>query len=225
MQTPFLPSPGKATSMGEGSTRKYTKKREYNEPTIAESEDARIVGEFAQLLDACEASPNVGGDNTADVEYQMSLMPTISERFLGMRSAIVTNNSRLKSFGGKLGFTILQMSDLIDNGHAVAESARDVMASELLKWLGFQNGKTAETCPFDLVFIHVGDGGLMHIADPGSEIGSRLHVSLVVSYVSVLEDDDPILSNQLYILILTIPADRFIHEIAFKLWKAPEYGA
>lgn len=24
---------------------------------------------------------------------------------------------------------------------------------------------------------------------------------------------------------LTIPADRFLHEIAFKLWKAPKYGA
>ena len=44
-------------------------------------------------------------------------------------------------------------------------------------------------------------GGPMHIADPGSEIGSRLHVSLVVSYGSVLEDDDPSLSNQLYVMI------------------------
>ncbi|XP_022893925.1 uncharacterized protein LOC111408392 [Olea europaea var. sylvestris] len=25
--------------------------------------------------------------------------------------------------------------------------------------------------------------------------------------------------------ILTIPADRFLHEVAFKLWKAPKYGA
>lgn len=24
---------------------------------------------------------------------------------------------------------------------------------------------------------------------------------------------------------LTIPADRLLHEIAFKLWKAPKYGA
>lgn len=24
---------------------------------------------------------------------------------------------------------------------------------------------------------------------------------------------------------LTIPADRFLHEVAFKLWKAPKYGA
>ncbi|PSS01222.1 BTB/POZ domain and ankyrin repeat-containing protein [Actinidia chinensis var. chinensis] len=270
----------------------------YSPPS--ESEDSRIVREFAQLLDACEASPN-GGDNTADVEYQKCLMPTISERFMGMRSAIITNNSRLKAFGGKLGFTMLQLSDLLDNGHAVAESARDVLAPELLKLLGFQDGKTSETNPFDLVFIHVGDGekngqkdteyvnnlvgGLMHIADPRSEIGSRLHMSLVMSYGSVSEDDDPSLSvltskdedksdlslifpRQSYtmkgqnlrndvrhhspMLIaqwqngvtrkdaaeafsfndfkehgagLTIPADRFVHEIAFKLWKAPKYGA
>jgi len=24
---------------------------------------------------------------------------------------------------------------------------------------------------------------------------------------------------------LVIPADRFLHEVAFKVWKAPKYGA
>ncbi|KAJ6698125.1 hypothetical protein OIU79_011623 [Salix purpurea] len=230
----------------------------------SESEDERIVREFAYLLDACEAYQNVNSQNTS--------IPTISERFMGMKAAIITNNPGLKSFGGKL------------------------------------EGKTLETSQFDLVFVHVGAGervngegqktiaidveyidalvdGIMRIAQPGSEIGSRLHLSLVMSFGYVTEGDgrdlsiltskdemDPALSKlfprQSYtmkgekprndvryhcpLLIaqwqyavtrvdmadtfsfkdfkerggnLVIPADRFLHEVAFKLWKAPKYGA
>ncbi|CAL5431856.1 unnamed protein product [Camellia sinensis] len=254
---------------------------------IAESEDARIVREFAQLLDAAEACHN-------------TVMPSISERFMGMRSAIITNNSSLKPFGGKLGFTMLQLSDIIDKSLPIAESPLDVVASELLKLLGFQEGKILETSPFDLVFIHIGDGEkngqkdteyvnglvgqIMQIEERAAEISARLHMSLVMSYGLVSENNDPNLSvickdekhsnlsslfpRQSYVVkgmnlrknvrhhcpmliaqwqnavtrkdmaetfsfkdfkehggILTIPADRFIHEVAFKLWKAPKYGA
>ncbi|MBA0806902.1 hypothetical protein Gohar_022744 [Gossypium harknessii] len=125
----------------------------------------------------------------------------------------------------------------------------------------------------------------MSIAKPGTEIGSRLLLSLVMSYGSVSKADEPGLSilstkyeknpnlsalfpNQSYTMRgesqrndvrqygpmlfaqyqyavtrkdmvetfsfeefkecsgnLTIPADRLLHEIAFKLWKAPKYGA
>ncbi|KAL6982584.1 hypothetical protein U1Q18_015972 [Sarracenia purpurea var. burkii] len=123
-----------------------------------ESEDARIVREFAQLVDACEASPNLSGEDTAELEYQKCLIPSISERFMGMPSAIITNNLKLKSFGSKLGFTVLRLGDIIDNSHTVAELPLDVLTSELLKVLGFQEGKTSETSLFDLVFIHIGDG-------------------------------------------------------------------
>ncbi|KAL7164562.1 hypothetical protein ACSBR2_040460 [Camellia fascicularis] len=227
-------------------------------------------------------------------------MPSISERFMGMRSAIITNNSSLKPFGGKLGFTMLQLSDIIDNSLPIAESPLDVVASELLKLLGFHEGKTLETSPFDLVFIHIGDGEkngqkdteyltglvgqIMQIEERAAEISTRLHMSLVMSYGLVSENNDPNLSvickdeknsdlsllfpRQSYTVkgmnlrkdvrhhcpmliaqwqnavtrkdmaetfsfkdfkehggILTIPADRFIHEVAFKLWKAPKYGA
>ncbi|GMP95061.1 hypothetical protein CsSME_00044261 [Camellia sinensis var. sinensis] len=234
-----------------------------------ESEDARIVREFAQLLDAAEACHN-------------TVMPSISERFMGMRSAIITNNSSLKPFGGKLGFTMLQLSDIIDKSLPIAESPLDVVASELLKLLGFQEGKILETSPFDLVFIHIGDGEKNE--ERAAEISARLHMSLVMSYGLVSENNDPNLSvickdekhsnlsslfpRQSYVVkgmnlrknvrhhcpmliaqwqnavtrkdmaetfsfkdfkehggVLTIPADRFIHEVAFKLWKAPKYGA
>ncbi|XP_028125868.1 uncharacterized protein LOC114322692 isoform X2 [Camellia sinensis] len=163
----------------------------------SESEDARIVREFAQLLDAAEACHN-------------TVMPSISERFMGMRSAIITNNSSLKPFGGKLGFTMLQLSDIIDKSLPIAESPLDVVASELLKLLGFQEGKILETSPFDLVFIHIGDGEkngqkdteyvnglvgqIMQIEERAAEISARLHMSLVMSYGLVSENNDPNLS-------------------------------
>ncbi|CAK9180006.1 unnamed protein product [Ilex paraguariensis] len=241
------------------------------------------------------------GEDTSKVACQgKSLMPTISERFMGMRAAIVTDNPSLRSFGGKLGFTVLQLVDLIDSSHPLAESPHDVVVSELLRLLGFQGGKTLEASQYDLVLVHMvagekSNGGknmksvhglvgeLMHMAEPGSEIGSRLHISLVMSYGTVSENDDLSLSvlntnqqtnlsllfpRQSYtmkgghprenvrhhcpMLIaqwqhavtrkdlaetfsfrdfkehggnLTIPADRFLHEVAFKLWKAPKYGA
>ncbi|XP_057957865.1 uncharacterized protein LOC131150848 isoform X2 [Malania oleifera] len=273
---------------------------------IAEIEDERIVREFAELLDAHEASLNMSGEETDEGECQKKL-PTqkISERFMGMRAAIITNNLHLKSFGGKLGYTILQLGELKDN-ICLTEQPLDIMASELLKCLGFLEGKALETNQFDLVIVHFGEstnnekdttntngvecinglvGEIMQLARPGSEIGSRLHLSVVMSYRDVLKEDeyyfsvladksgkDPDLSllfpRQSYTLkagnlrtntrhycpmliaqwqdavtrmdeaktfsfkefkekggILTIPADRFLHEVAFKLWKAPKYGA
>ncbi|XP_024460076.2 uncharacterized protein LOC7470705 isoform X4 [Populus trichocarpa] len=267
---------------------------------IAESEDERIVREFAYLLDACEAYQNVSSQSTS--------IPTISERFMGMKAAIITNNPGLKAFGGKLGLTVFPFNDLKGNEFSLSGSSTDFVTFELLKLLGFQEGKTLETSQFDLVFVHVGAGervnaeghktiaidveyidalvdGIMRIAQPGSEIGSRLHLSLVMSYGYVTEGDgrdlsiltskdemDPALSKlfplQSYtmkgekprndiryhcpMLIsqwqyavtrvdmaetfsfkdfkehggnLVIPADRFLHEVAFKLWKAPKYGA
>ncbi|KAK9273985.1 hypothetical protein L1049_018799 [Liquidambar formosana] len=276
---------------------------------IAESEDERIVRELAQLLDACEPYLDMSEEDPAKLECQKkSFMPTISERFMGMKAAIITNNSSLQSFGGKLGFTVLQFNELIKNDHPFAGTSLDVAASALLKLLGFQEGKTLEMSQFDLVFVHIGAGEMangqkdkiiaedidyingligkiMQTALPGSEISSRLHLSVVMGYGDVSVNDDPSLSvlmtkdeknSDLSLLFprqsytmrgenqrrnvrhycpmliaqwqdavtrkdmaetfsfkdfkehggnLAIPADRFLHEVAFKLWKAPKYGA
>ncbi|WCJ29586.1 hypothetical protein M5689_011210 [Euphorbia peplus] len=262
----------------------------------SESEDERIVREFAHLLDASEAFQDVISDRS-------SSMATVSQRFMGLKAAIVTNNPSLKSFGGKLGFTVFPFNDLNQNDNSLSGSSVDFTANELLKLLGFQEGKVIDTSQFDLVLVHMGAGekgevvasdveymnalvgNLMHIAQPGSEIGSRLHLSLVMSYgnvseinssqFSVLVSKDEI-SSDLAMLVprqsytlkgeqprddfrhhcpmliaqwqygvtrmdmaeqfsfkdfkkhcgnLVIPADRFLHEVAFKLWKAPKYGA
>ncbi|KAJ0090876.1 hypothetical protein Patl1_13020 [Pistacia atlantica] len=274
----------------------------------SEGEDERSVREFAVLLDACQACLNMIG-HTSELECQeKSVIPTLSDRFMGMRAALITNNSMMKSFGGKLGFTTLQLNELSGTNDSLAELSIDVLASELLKLLGFQDGKMVEACQYDLVFLHIGAGekmvherqkavandveyinslvgGIMQIAQPGSEVGSRLHLSVLMSYGCVSEADDSDLSvlistdeknsflsklipHQSYtmkgenprndvrhhcpMLIaqwqyavtrkdmaekfsfkdfkehggnLVIPADRFLYEVAFKLWKAPKYGA
>lgn len=98
--------------------------------------------------------------------------------------------------------------------YSLSKPPADVVASKLLKFLGFKEGKTRETNEYDLVCMHVGGGGrvsgeknkaaardmeyvnalvgdIMQIAQPGSEIGSCLHLSLVMSYGHVPEDDNP----------------------------------
>ncbi|GMY28859.1 hypothetical protein FCV25MIE_24101 [Fagus crenata] len=266
----------------------------------SESEDERVVREFAVLLDAYESYIDKSGNTTR--------MPTISERFMGMKASLITNNTSLKSFGAKLGFSVLQFDDLIENKNSLVELPANVVVAELLRLLGFKEGKTLNTSDYDLVFVHIGDGervigernkanandmeyvnalvgGILQIAQPGSEISSRLHLSLLMSFGDVFVDNDPNLSvlitkdektsdlsilfpRQSYtmrgenprkdvrhhcpILIaqwqyavtrkdmveafsfrdfkehggnLVIPADRFLHEVAFKVWKAPKYGA
>ncbi|KAF8388831.1 hypothetical protein HHK36_025511 [Tetracentron sinense] len=295
-------------------------------PPPSESKDERVVGELAQLLDAYDAYIKRNGENAATLEcLKKPMVPTISERFvvmvfvrfgtadnrimfMGLRAAIFTNNMNVKSFGRNLGFTVLKFDDLSTNNHSPGKPPQDVVVSELLKFLGFQGGKTLEANEFDLVFVHIGAGEkendlkdkiigneldwinglvgeIIQVTQPGSEIGSRLHFSLVMSYGAVSENDDSslstlisqkeknfdissifprqsftmkggnLLNNIRYhspMLIaqwqeavtrkdlaetfsfkefkerggnLTTPADRFLHEVAFKLWKAPKYGA
>lgn len=270
-------------------------------PQIAESEGERVIREVAQLLDSSEALfPRSGKDSTTLDGMKKSLTPTMSDRFMGMKAALVTNSLGLKSLGATLGFTVLQLDDLTKNNHSVSEPPVD----ELLKLLGFQGSKAMDTSQFDLVFVHTGVGekdriiasdveyinclvgGIMKVAHLGSEIGSRLHCSVVMSYGAISKDDNncslsllPLKdenSNGLSVLFpsqsytvkegkirsnvrdycpmlmaqwqeavtrkdmaetfsfkcfkecggnLAIPADRFLHELAFKLWKAPKYGA
>lgn len=254
----------------------------------SETEDDRIVREFALLLDASQIHDE----------------QTLPNRFMGMKAAIMTNHSGLKSFSTKLGFSVVQLDELVKQ-HASESQDTDIVAVEILKLLGFQEGKVLDNSQFDLVFLHVGAGekdngseqnadvefvdalvgAIMRQAQPGSDVGSRMHLSVVMSYGKVLEDDEsrfsvskkvdekdscfstlyplqsyamkggvprkdvrhhsPMLIAQLQHAVtrkdnvqrfsfqdfmenggnLTIPADRFLHEIAFKMWKAPKYGA
>ncbi|KAF7817394.1 uncharacterized protein G2W53_031363 [Senna tora] len=270
----------------------------------SESEDERIVREFAVLLDAYETYLTTSKQDADENSQRSSIKHSLSDRFMGMKAALLTKNSSLKSFGAKLGFSVLQLDELVKACNADLQV--NVEALELLKLLGFQEGKVADTNHLDIIFYHIGAGesvesneqkviaadmeyvnslvgGIMCQAQPGSDISSRLHLSVVMSYGNVSMYDSSkfsvsksgenshlstLLPSQSYtmkgeipredvrhhcpMLIaqwqhavtrkdnaekfsfndfkehggnLTIPADRFLHEIAFKLWKAPKYGA
>ncbi|XP_022996462.1 uncharacterized protein LOC111491705 isoform X1 [Cucurbita maxima] len=269
----------------------------------SESEEKRMIRELALLFDACDSFVNKNGDGCEGSSQKKS----IPERFMGMKAAILTNSSSVQYLGSELGVSLLRLEELMQMNH-LGFPPVDFVASELLKMLGLQDGKIQDTSEFDLLFIHmgVGDkvngekdktasdemkyidalvGDILQKAQPGSEIGSRLHLSLVMSYGNAFKDDECNLSvltskdvkssdlsalfpHQSYTMMgevprndvrhhspmlaaqwqygvtrkdkaetfsfkefkeqgsnLVIPADRFIHEVAFKLWKAPKYGA
>ncbi|XP_041993998.1 uncharacterized protein LOC121744508 [Salvia splendens] len=267
----------------------------------SENEDMRIVREFAELLDANEAYESTAVKGICDYTPQEKCaFPSVAERFMGMKAAIVTDNSSVESFGGMVGFKVFSWKEISGNDGSSAESSH--LASEVLKLLGFQEGKELDLGIFELIFVHIGAntkmngvegidlvnrlvGDFLHKASPGSNIGSRLHVSVIMSYGATLGDKDLELSvsnagkkgdselshlfpRQSYMMKagkprenirqqcpmllaqyqhavtrvdavesfsfsdflenggnLVIPVDRFLHEVAFKLWKAPKYGA
>ncbi|CAF1786744.1 hypothetical protein HID58_089306 [Brassica napus] len=257
----------------------------------AETENERTVREFAHLLDASEAYTLASGLKAKGSENEIS---TLSERFMGLKAALVTDNSSLTSFGKMIGLDVLQLNEI----HRKSDDSfpSDATATGLLRLLGFEGEKCLDVSLYDSVFLHIsGDnvgmvdsliGSVMRMAQPGSEIAPRLHLSLVLSYGSVTHKDVSVFNvkktpeeginpafqglvpRQSYTMRgektrgdvrdycpmlvaqwqdavtrkdlvetlsfealkklsgnLVIPADRFIHEVAFKLWKAPKYGA
>lgn len=128
---------------------------------------------------------------------------------MGMKAAIFTNHSGLKAFSSNLGLSVIQLDELVKQRNSESQDNDDV-AAEVLKLLGFQEGKVQDNSQFDIVFIHIGAsekvngseqnsdvewvdafvGAIMRQAESGSDVGSRLHLSVVMSYGKVLEEDE-----------------------------------
>lgn len=283
-------------------------------PTPSESENDRVIGELAQLLDAYDFYVNKYGNHDkadTDVKKEELVCPTISERFMGLRAAFITNCTDSGSFARNLGLNVLQLHEIVKQNESseLLPEVSDAVISKLLSLLGFSGGDVLEKYDFDLVFLHVrftekskdqkvktfinSDvewldklvGGIMQTVHPGSLVASRLHFSILLSYGTVSKNAEdrtlvlnsstetssdlsllrprqsytmkggsilkeirhhhPILVAQLqegvtrrdmvakfsfeefkkHGVNLAILADRFLQEVAFKLWKAPKYGA
>ena len=116
---------------------------------------------------------------------------------MGLKAALVTDNSSLTSFGKMIGLDVLQLDEI----HRKSDDSfpSDATATGLLRLLGFEGEKCLDVSLYDSVFLHIcGDnvgmidsliGSVMRMAQPGSEIAPRLHLSLVLSYGSVTDKD------------------------------------
>lgn len=117
----------------------------------------------------------------------------------------MTDSSTLTSFGKLIGLDVLPFSEICQKSDSFPS---DATASKLLSLLGFEGGKCLDVSLYDSVFVHIGVdeskdlhignnlgnidsliGGIMRMAQPGSEIESRLHLSVVLSYGSVTDKD------------------------------------
>ncbi|KAJ3683322.1 hypothetical protein LUZ60_013549 [Juncus effusus] len=260
-----------------------------------DSSSDRAIREFAQLLDAYDfyiAKNEQSNESSSDTNTKEIPVPKLSERFMGLKSAIFTNSPSITSFASELSLEILNFKDF----------EFSEIPSHILSLLGFSSeGKFLEKSEFDLIFLHITQetlktqkgknsadlldqlvGAILEIYKPGSELSSRLHFSVILSYDAnsnnsgaclknsqelssdlalirprqsyTMKDGKPLdeIRHENPMLIaqwqdgvtrrdtcksfsfeeftkkganLAMLAERFLHEVAFKLWKAPKYGA
>ncbi|XP_047076294.1 uncharacterized protein LOC124686379 [Lolium rigidum] len=262
--------------------------------------------ELAQLLDVYDG---LYPAETAPVDPHDLQLPKLSERFMGMRAAMVTNCPAVNSFAANLGFHVFGTEDFAAQSGSDSGSSKDTrVISRALGLLGFSEGGVQDSSEFDLVFLHVATentvgklgklgmrtdlnrldklvAAVMEAAPAGSPVAARVHVSVVLSYGSATgnkeeaclivnsstETDsdlkllrprqsytmkagnmlDDVRNHHPMLLAqwqegvtrsdlakqfsfeefikhagnFAMLAERFLHEVAFKLWKAPKYGA
>uniref|UniRef100_A0A0D9VBY7 Uncharacterized protein n=1 Tax=Leersia perrieri TaxID=77586 RepID=A0A0D9VBY7_9ORYZ len=272
--------------------------------------DSTIL-ELAQLLDVYDdlfpAKNEETGGEIAQLDPQQLAVPKLSERFMGIRAAMVTNSPLISSFAANLGFHVFGTEEFVGQSGSSTASKETGMISRSLSLLGFSEGNVQESSEFDLVFLHVAMestnsklgklgmktdlnrldklvGAIMEAAPISSAIASRIHVSVILSYGSTVENKngfsisnsstetdsdlnllrprqsytmkagnilDNVRNHHPMLLAqwqegvtrsdltkgftfeefikrggnLAMLAERFLHEVAFKLWKAPKYGA
>ncbi|XP_057849998.1 uncharacterized protein LOC131060675 isoform X4 [Cryptomeria japonica] len=131
-------------------------------------EEERVVRELSQLLDVhdlCnkekefEDSSNTLGHSSGYCSKHTNI-PTIAERFMGMKAAMVTNSGTANAFGKRVGFSVTALHELC-NKTGISEEPEvppDPLsaASKLLSMLGLQEKTVEENSEFDLVFLHMG---------------------------------------------------------------------
>lgn len=280
-------------------------------PTSGAEDNSSTLLEFSQLLDVYDhlypGKIAENGEEAAQVDPQELVVPKLSERFMGLRAAMITNCPRVSSFAANLGFHVFQTNDFAAQAGSSNVTKEVGVINRAFSLLGFSEGNVQEASEFDLVFMHVAMentssklgklgmktdlnrlekivGAVMEAAPIGSAIASRVHVSVILSYGSASgnKDEFSILTSSTetdsdlnllrprqsctmkaghtlddvrlhhpFLLAqwqegvtrvdlakgfsfeefmkrggnLAMLAERFLHEVAFKLWKASKYGA
>ncbi|KAL2653866.1 hypothetical protein R1flu_021994 [Riccia fluitans] len=166
------------------------------------TEEVRVVGELAQLLDLDDACQRVAEDDTNSMR-----IPSMSERFMNINAGIVSNCDAAAAFGEHAGFTALSMQDEetpVCSSSSLPEPSD--AAARLLSYLGFHGGDDdGKPGEFELLLLHMttedpcgikgGDevvewtdkllGALQNLSQPGTKAGSHLYLTVVLGYGSV----------------------------------------
>ncbi|WOL10612.1 hypothetical protein Cni_G19371 [Canna indica] len=175
----------------------------------------RELAQLLDAYDIYAATKRENGKPNSKTDLKDSPAPTISQRFMGLRAAIFTTCPDVGSFATNLGLSVLKNSELIEQMNSDVDplevSDNNAIVSKFLKLLGFSGGEVLEKYDFDLVFLHITPseklkdekgakvintdvdflnklvGGLMHEAQPGSKVASRLHFSVVLGYGTIAD--------------------------------------
>ncbi|KAH0907499.1 hypothetical protein HID58_039326 [Brassica napus] len=185
----------------------------------AETEDERIVREFAHLLDASEAYTLASGLKANGSENEVS---TLSERFCGDNvrtiNFLIGSIMRMSQPGSEIA-PRLHLSLVLSYGSVTDKDVSDFNVKKTPQEginPAFQGlvPRQSYTMRGEKTRDNVRDYCPMLVAQWQDAV-TRKDLVDTLSFEALKK-----LSGS-----LVIPADRFIHEVAFKLWKAPKYGA
>ncbi|CAM6099692.1 unnamed protein product [Calypogeia fissa] len=177
----------------------------------SDDDENRVVGELAQLLDLHDiyqkkAAARVGvtPDTTRADDEQV---PSMSDRFMGMKACMYTNSGPAAALGKEAGFSLLELQEgnsVIDD-HAPPDAS--TTAVRFLSLLGLLEG-TADTeqMNFDLLLLHLSAkehlcskqvdwvdallGALQASAQAGTKAGSHLYLIVVLGFGPVESSKD-----------------------------------
>ncbi|KAL5211906.1 hypothetical protein ABZP36_022753 [Zizania latifolia] len=184
-------------------------------PSGGDEKNSSTILQLAQLLDVYDdlypAKNAETGQETAQVDPQQLAVPKLSERFMGLSAAMVTNCPLVSSFAVNLGFHVCSTEDFVSQSGSSNVSKDAGIIAHSLRLLGFKDGNVQEASEFDLVFLHVAMentnsklgklgmktdlnrfdklvGAVMEAVPVSSAIASRIHVSVILSYGSAAEN-------------------------------------
>lgn len=169
---------------------------------------SRSIFEMQQLLDVHQFGKintnetSIKNNNTCMEMY----MPSIAERFMGMKAALITNSEPIANLGERLGFTVCNSNVGLSFTEPPTSNTAPYanVASELLQLLGLGDTSPSKgSNNYELVLLHVTGGCSMDrdgvsrayvdwiddiigevktLMRPGTKANDHLYLALVLSY-------------------------------------------
>ncbi|KAI5072222.1 hypothetical protein GOP47_0012933 [Adiantum capillus-veneris] len=173
------------------------------------NDSGRSLFEMKQLLDVhplinmMNKTRKSSTENTTIMELSI---PSIAERFMGMKAALITNSETIARLGESLGFTVTNGKvGLSFTEQSICDAAPQLptfanVAPELLQLLGLSTSENSDN--FELVLLHVSGGSsdgasreylnwidaiigeVRALMQPATKANDHLYLALVLSYAT-----------------------------------------